>query len=126
MTTMKTDLEQVTELAQAYFDGLHRGEADKLETAFHKDAHIIGWRDGGLVNLTKTDFVNLVRERPKPSETGEAYDMKISGLDLSDTAGLLKVEVLYMGYRFTDFLSLLKTESGWVITNKTFRHAPRD
>lgn len=126
MTAAKTDLEQVTELAQAYFDGLHRGEADKLEAAFHEDAHIIGWRDGGLVNLTKADFVNLVRERPKPSEMGEAYDMKIVGLDLSDTAGLLKVEVLYMGYRFTDFLSLLKTKSGWVITNKTFRHAPKD
>ena len=126
MVATKSDLEQVTELAQAYFDGLHRGEADKLEIAFQDDARVIGWRDGNFTNLSKSEFISLVRERPKPSETGEEYDMKIVGLDLSDTAGMLKVELLYMGYRFTDFLSVLKTDKGWVITNKTFRHEPKD
>ena len=39
--------------------------------------------------------------------------------------GVVKVADLYLGLRFTDYLSLVKTEGNWVIVNKVFHHEPR-
>jgi putative lumazine-binding protein len=125
MSQAKTDMELVGQTAEAYFQGLHHCDAAKLEAIFHPDAHIGGWREGVFVNRTRTEFIDFVKSAPAPSQNGEAYDMKVVGVDLTGTTGLLKVQVLFLGFRFTDYLSLLKIDDAWVIMNKVFWHEPK-
>lgn len=79
-----------------------------------------------MVNRTRAEFLAFVTSMPIPAENGEPYEMEVLSIDLTGTAGLLKVGVLYQGFRFTDYLSLLKIDDRFVIMNKVFRHEPKE
>ena len=51
--------------------------------------------------------------------------MRIVSIDMTGIEAMVKVEDLYLGFRFTDYLSLLKIDGEWVIVNKTFYHEPK-
>jgi hypothetical protein len=52
--------------------------------------------------------------------------MKIVSLDITGNEAFVKVADLYLGFQFTDYLSLMKIEGVWVIVNKTFYHEPKE
>jgi hypothetical protein len=71
------------------------------------------------------EFLGFVKGTPAPADSGEAYDMKIVSIDQTGDEAMAKVADLYLGFRFTDYLSLLKVDGNWVIVNKTFYHEPK-
>ena len=56
---------------------------------------------------------------------GEDYDMRIVSVDMTGNEAVAKVEDLYSGFRFTDYLSLLRIDGTWFIIHKTFYHEPK-
>ena len=60
--------------------------------------------------------------RARRKEDSEAYDMKIVMVDQVAEEAVVKVEDLYMGLRFTDYLTLMKIDGTWKIINKAYRH----
>ena len=46
--------------------------------------------------------------------------MEIEVIDISGDAASVKVTDEFAGMRFTDYLSLLKIESRWIIVNKLY------
>jgi hypothetical protein len=104
---MPADTELIQQTVQHYFDGLYHSDVEKLEKAFHPNAQVIGHFQGTLM------------------ESGEAYDMEIVSIDQTGEEAVAKVADLYLGFRFTDYLSLLKVDGNWVIVNKTFYHEPK-
>jgi hypothetical protein len=52
--------------------------------------------------------------------------MRIVSIDMTGNEAVAKVADLYLGFRFTDYLSLLNIDGNWVIVNKTFYHEPKD
>ena len=62
----------------------------------------------------------MVESRPVPADSGEPYHMRIISTDVTGAIATIKVEDLYQGLRFTDYLTLLKTDDNWVIVNKVF------
>jgi hypothetical protein len=48
--------------------------------------------------------------------------MRIVMVDQVAEEAFVKVEDLYMGLRFTDYLTLMKVDGTWKIVNKAYRH----
>ena len=126
MNMDRTDLELIQQTVQYYFDGLYHSDIEKLNKAFHPNAQIIGYFQGTLMFNSLEQFLEFVKATPAPSKSGEKYDMRIVSIDMTGNEAVAKVEDLYLGFRFTDYLSLLNIEGTWVIINKTFYHEPKE
>jgi hypothetical protein len=99
----------------------HYGDMEKLRKPFYPNAQIIGYYEGQLIYDSLDEFIEFIKGVPVPSETGEAYEKKIVSIDVTQTIAAVKVSELYLGMRFTDYFSLLKTDDDWVIVSKTFQ-----
>jgi hypothetical protein len=126
MNMDRTDLELIQQTVQYYFDGLYHSDIEKLNKAFHPNAQVIGYFQGTLMFNSLEQFLEFVKATPAPSKSGEKYDMRIVSIDMTGNEAVAKVEDLYLGFRFTDYLSLLNIEGTWVIINKTFYHEPKE
>lgn len=126
MNMDRTDLELIQQTVQYYFDGLYHSDIEKLNKAFHPNAQIIGNFQGTLMFNSLEQFLEFVKATPAPSESGEDYEMRIVFIDMTGTEAVAKVEDSYLGFRFTDYLSLVNIEGAWVIINKTFYHEPKE
>ncbi|MGL4858175.1 MAG: nuclear transport factor 2 family protein [Enterobacteriaceae bacterium] len=105
-----------------YFQGMYQRDLSLLQGVFHPDACLFGFIMGGFERLNLEAWLQKVSEMPIPSESGEAFAMKIVALDRTGDTATVKAEVLYHGLQFTDYLSLLKQNGHWLIVNKTFSH----
>ncbi len=126
MGTDVTNLELIQQTVQYYFDGLYHSDIEKLKKVFHPNAQVIGYFQGTLLFNSLEQFLEFVKATPAPSGSGEKYDMRIVSIDMTGNEAVAKVADLYLGFRFTDYLSLLKIDGNWVIVNKTFYHEPKD
>jgi len=122
MPSENTDLNKITQTVQYYFDGMYHSDTGALKKAFDPDAFLHGYFEGQLVRLPFNAWLKQVEGRPAPSNSDEAYDMKIVSVDITDNIAQVKVFDLYLGKYFTDYLSLIKVEDNWVIINKMFHH----
>jgi protease I len=121
-----TDIELIQQTVQYYFDGHYRSDVEKLQKAFHPNSQVIGYFDGSLTFESLDGFLKFVKATPAPSESGEEYDMKIVSIDVTGNEAVAKVADLYLGLRFTDYLSLLKVDGNWVIVNKMYYYEPKE
>jgi len=119
-----SDLESISETIQLYFDGMYHSDAEKLKKAFHPSASLYGYLEGELAIIPLDNWLAHVRGVPAPFENGEEYDMRIVSTDVTGAVAAVKVADLYLGRRFTDYLSLVKTGDNWLIVNKTFHYDP--
>ena len=125
MDTKATDIELIQKTVQYYFDGLYHSDVEKLEKAFHPNSQVIGYFDGSLSFEPFDGFLEFVKATPAPIESGEEYDMEIVSIDVTANEAVAKVANLYLGLRFTDYLSLLKVDGNWVIVNKIYYYEPK-
>ena len=96
MSNKNTDLDKITQTVQHYFDGLYHSDIEALKTAFDPDAFLHGYFDGQLVHVPINAWLKQVETKPAPSENGEAYDMKIVSVDITDNIAQVKVFDLYL------------------------------
>lgn len=120
MTNKANDIEMIQQTIQFYFDGLYHSDVEKLKKAFHPSSQVIGFFEGNLAIQPLEGFLEFIKATSAPSESGEEYDMKIVSIDITGNEAAVKVEDLYLGLRFTDYLSLLRIENNWVIVNKVY------
>jgi hypothetical protein len=108
MSKEKSDSELIEETIEHYFKGMYYGDVERLKKAFHPEAHVIGHFDGNFIFNSLDQFLGFIKSAPVPADVG-----------------CVKVEDLYQGRRFTDYLTVLKHEDNWVIINKGYRHEPK-
>lgn len=116
------EVELVRTAIQDYFWGIYSADIERLRRAFYRNAILNGYRDGAFREILLDEWLDKVAKRPVPAENGEIFDMTIESIDLTGDVGSVKVRNLYMGLRFTDYLSMAKIEGRWQIVNKTFHH----
>lgn len=121
----KQDIEEIQNTVGLYFDGMYHSDAGLLKQAFHPAAFLMGYYEGNFAHIPLETWLEMIGNTPAPAKSGEVYDMHIVSIDITDTVAVVKVADLYLGLRFTDYLSLVKTGDGWVIVNKVFHHEPR-
>ena len=120
------DLDQIKALVGIYLDGLHAGDADKLAAAFHPVSHLYSVVDGVVQDVPRDAWLERVRTRQSPEALGLPRHDAILSIDISgpETA-FAKVACAIPPRFFTDYLSCLRTASGWRIVSKTFRTETR-
>lgn len=110
----------------AYFEGFHEGDIEKLRTIFHPNCHLYQAMSGELVDSDMETVYARVGTREKPAARG---DDPVYGVLTVDQSGpecaFAKVHIALGDKHFTDYLTLLKIDGGWRIITKTFSGVDR-
>ncbi len=124
---MAGEVEAVEKVVRTYLDGLYEGDTEKLGQAFHEVSHLYSLSDGGVADLPRAKWFEMVKGRPSPKTKGLSRTDRIVSIDFSgpETA-FVKLECSIHPRYFTDYLTLLKLNSGWKVVSKTFRTDVRE
>lgn len=119
MTSSKpgAELDALRAVTQDYLDGMIYVDEPKLRRVFHPKCLIV-FR-GRLEYDPLDDFVASVKKEGGLLP-GTPYFAEIVSIDLAGDTAVVKSTNDYVGIRFTDFLTMLKTGGRWVIVNKVF------
>ena len=120
MINDSTDIQLIRQTAQLYFDGMYNSDINTLKKAFHTSANLMGYYNGELLHLSLKEWLEMVATTPPPAKSGEQYNMRLVSIDLTESVAVAKARDLYLGLWFTDYLTMLKIEDGWLIVNKVF------
>lgn len=112
-----TEIEAVVE---EYFRGMYEGDVERLKRIFHPESWLYGERKGKKSAFPVSGFFEYVDHVPVPGDVGEAYEMSIKSIDRAGPIAVVRVEDLYQGAHYTDFLTLMETDDGWRIVNKAY------
>jgi hypothetical protein len=126
MDTRATEIEMIQKTLQYYFDGHYHSDTEKLKKAYHPNSQVIGYWNGSLSFESLDGYLEFVKATPATSESGEEPDWKIVSIDVTANEAVAKVAGLFLGLRFTDYLSLLKIDGNWVIVNDMYYHEPKE
>ena len=110
----------IVSIVQAYFEGLHYANAEKLRAIFSADCVLKA--PGVRRNLD--EWLELVKSRPVPAERGDGFNYAILNLDVMGEQAMVKVYCPLLGSDFIDFLGLLYEDGQWLITNKMYANQP--
>jgi len=123
---MPTDLAEIEQVLQTYFDGVYEGDSTKLARAFHDVAHLFGVEDGKLTDLPREQWLESVRGRQSAQSRDLPRQDWVVQIDRSGpTTAFAKVHCQIPPRYFTDYLTLAKLADGWKIVSKTFHTETR-
>ena len=111
------EIQQVLDL---YFEGVYRGDIEKLRQAFHPNALLFGEVNQSPYFKTLEDYLDIVKNRESPAEKGEEFSMEAKGIDILGNLAIAKASLQVLNYDYRDLLSLVKTDGRWQIVNKSF------
>jgi len=119
---MAGEIEAIEKVVWTYLDGLYEGDASKIAKAFHEGSHLYSMHEGGVADVPREKWLDMVKGRPSPKAKGLKRTDRIVSIDLSgpETA-FVKLECSMHPRYFTDYLTLLKLNEGWRVVSKTFR-----
>ena len=120
MSTVATENETIVGTVQLYIDGVAKGDAAKLEQAFHQDARMFGAVDGQRYDVPITELIKEVEAQP--ADTDGSFRASIQVIAEEGDAAVASVEEhgFWGALSFVDYFSLTRIDGSWKITNKTF------
>lgn len=107
-----------------YLQGHITGDPEFIRRAFHKDARIMAFREGKLLNWDVEEYATRFNGKSAVDEARRKR--KIESLDISGTAAVAKITLDYPAVRFVDYMSLLKIDGQWKIVSKSFYAEPKE
>ncbi len=107
-------------LVQDYFLGMYEGDVERLRRIFHPQCWLFGENRNGSHEFPLSGFLDQIASEPVPKAKGEPFNMRLASIDRTGSVAVAKAEVRYQGRRYTDYLTLQKTASGWRIVGKLF------
>ena len=115
---MPSDLTDLEQAIQTYFDGLYEGDAAKLGSVFHDVAHLFSVNDGKLSDLPREQWFEWVRSRKSAASQDLQREDFIVQIDRSSpTTAFAKVQCQIPPRYFTDYLTFVKLADGWKISS---------
>ena len=117
----------ITAVLKDYFDGLHDGDLVKFQMVFHADSHLY-FSDGKTVtDWTRAIYFEKIAARASPASQGlPRHDRILSIHKAGPDTALATVNCAIPPRYFTDYLTLVRTDSGWRIISKTFHTDTHD
>ncbi len=106
-------------VARDYLDGMMYADEAKLRRAFHPKCLIVGHFRGRLEYDPLDAFIDACKKEGS-IPAGTPYYAEIVSIDVTGDTAVVKLIDDYLGIRFTDYLTMVKTEGRWVIVNKAF------
>ena len=114
-----SELAPIAAVARDYFDGMMYADEARLRRAFHPKCLIVGHFRGRLEYDPLDAFIDACKKEGS-IPPGSPYFSEIVSIDVTGDTAVVKVIDDYLGSRFTDYLTMVKTEGRWVIVNKVF------
>jgi hypothetical protein len=115
-----TETTAIEAVVQDYFLGMYEGDVERLRRIFNPQCWLFGENHSGSLEFPLAGFLDLIQSEPVPKTEGEPFDMRLVSLDHTGSVAMAKVEVRYQGRRYTDYLMLQETATGWSIVSKAF------
>lgn len=108
----------VRAVVEGYLHGLKFNDTVSLHEAFWPEARLffVG-RDGQISQLTQAKWYSMFAESAGKEEKGT---LRITNVDITNSAASVKVVEDYPGSRYTDYLNLLLINGRWWIVNKIY------
>jgi len=123
---MASDLNDLEQALQTYFDGLYEGDTAKLGSLFHDVSHLFSVTDGKLADMSREQWFAMMRDRPSAQSRDLPRRDWIVQIDRSSpTTAFAKVHCQIPPRYFTDYLTFVKLADGWRIVSKTFHTETR-
>jgi hypothetical protein len=123
---MLSDLHEIEQVLQTYFDGLYEGDTTKLGRVFHNVAHLFSVDDGKLGDMSRDQWFTMVRGRPSAQSRDLPRRDWVVQIDRSGpNTAFAKVQCQIPPRYFTDYLTLVKLAEGWKIVSKTYHTETR-
>jgi hypothetical protein len=124
---MASDLNELEQALQTYFDGLYEGDTAKLGKLFHDVSHLFSVTDGKLADMSREQWFEMMRSRPSAQSRDLPRRDWIVQIDRSSpTTAFAKVQCQIPPRYFTDYLTLLKVDGGWQVISKSFHTVTKD
>jgi 3-hydroxyisobutyrate dehydrogenase len=105
-----------------YLQGHATGDPSHFRKAFLPTAHIEGLRDGRFVSMTLDEYCGRFPGKPAADEATRRRT--IDSVDVTGTAAMARVTLIYGPTTLRDYFVLLKVDGEWKIANKTFSAVP--
>ncbi len=116
------DCSEICAAAEAYFDALHTGDADRLRDLFVPEANLYASSDGELKVISIADYLELVAGRDSPATQSHPRSGHVVSIDMAGPdSAVAKVNVAVPPTRFVDLLSFLRVDGRWRIVSKVYR-----
>ena len=123
---MTTDIQDIEQAVQTYFDGLYEGDTTKLAAVFHPEAHLFSVLDGKLEDLPRAAWFDMVKSRPSAVSRDLPRRDWVVTIDRSGPhTAFAKVHCQIPPRYFTDYLTFVKLAEGWRVISKTFHTETR-
>jgi len=115
--------DEVVQVLNLYFDGLHHSDTARLRRVFHPQAHYFCATDGTLLHLDMDHYFPVVDKRPSPAGQGHARTDRILSIEFAGpVTAFAKLECSIPPKDFIDFLTLVKLEGRWQVVSKVFHY----
>lgn len=114
--TPKSDILEIKQVIEHYFDGTHYSDGDKMALAFAPGCQIIG----KTMRAERNDWIEDIKKRTSPASQNAPYDYRIEAIDVTGGIAQARMFVPINGMEFTDVATLLKLDDGWRIVAKAF------
>ena len=114
-----SDEQAIRAVIHLYVDGMAFANAAALKKAFHARATIVGNFHGTVEWSSLDHFIaEILAEGAAPPGTQPLMDIRT--IDIEGDAASVKIIDEFAGYRFSDYLSLLKVDGRWSIASKLY------
>ena len=126
--TPNPEIEEVTQLVEsAYINGAFNNlDTRAMADGFHEDFAIFSAKGEDIDKYPIATWVEAVEKRkhqPDFDPASQQYDYKLPQVDVTGGSASVKVELFHGGeHIYTDYLSLLKFDSGWRIVAKVYHY----
>jgi hypothetical protein len=121
MADVIDDHDEIVKVLQLYIAGASKGDATRLNRAFHPAARMFGQLAGSRVDIPISEFVTMAEHQP--ADTGAYRGRVLSVTQAGDAAAAVVAEEGCWGsVSFIDFFTLARIDSNWKIVGKTFAH----
>ena len=122
METKQTDSLAITKTLDDYFKAIYEGDVTLLGSTFYTGTLLFGDVKGQPYAKTLGQYLDGVKNRKSPKESGQPFSGKIFSVDVVNSIAIAKVNVKMYDLNYYEFLSFHKIDGRWLIVNKMISH----
>jgi hypothetical protein len=117
------DTAEIRAVVDGYFRGQATGDATHFRAIFQPSANLYWIRDGKYAERPSAEWMAGYDGKPPADEAQRRR--RLASLDVTGNVAVTKLVSDYPTAVVTDYLTLLKTETGWKAVAKAFVVQPR-
>ena len=116
-----SEYQSVLDALGRLMDGLYRGDTAQLQEVFHPKASYATASGPELIQLSVDEYMKVVSERTSPEKRGDSREYHVESITFAGpSAASARLRSVMLGYHFTDFVLLVKTDQTWRVIAKVF------